>query len=201
MSGGLEGGNVSALDVLERFTDALGALCDLDPGSVSDGDTLVALSRSVDRLEAVVTRATARFDAERGYEADGARSCGDWVATSCHLPLGASRRRVKLARALRHMPVTERAWINGEICGAHVAMIDSARTPATAEVFARDEKILVDNARELRFGAFTKTLAYWGQLADPVGVENQARAQHDSRRVHHSKPSTAVGVSTGCSMP
>ena len=123
---------MSASDVLEQVHSGIGALCELDPGSISDGDTLVELSRSFDRLEGALTRATARFDADRGYEDTGARSAADWVSTKCHLPLGTARRRVKLGRALRHMPVAEEAWLAGDIGSAHVATLDSARTPEAA---------------------------------------------------------------------
>lgn len=174
-------------EVLERFGVDIDALCAVDPGVLSDEETLVQLSAQLDRLEAVVTRATARFEADGGFAGCGARTGAHWLATKCHLPLGTARRRLRLGQALRHMPVTEEAWLAGEIGAAHVGALDSARSPETAESFARDEKALVDNARELVYGAFKRTLDYWCQLADPDGTERSAEELHDSRRVHMSK--------------
>jgi hypothetical protein len=54
-------------------------------------------------------------------------------------------------------------------------------------VYARDEAVLVDKARSLRFDDFARVVAYWSQGADPDGVEDDARDVRAQRRVHLSR--------------
>jgi hypothetical protein len=65
-----------------------------------------------------------------------------------------------------------------------VAAIAAAHTDRTAQTPARDEKLLVDNAVHLRFEHFARTVAYWEQLADPDGVEDQEADRHARRHVY-----------------
>lgn len=81
----------------------------------------------------------------------------------------------------------EAAWLAGDIGEEQVARLVAARTPVTADAFARDEAWLVGKARELRYGPFVGMLAYWAQLADPEGADAEAEAQHRARRVHLSR--------------
>jgi hypothetical protein len=166
---------------------ALDALCAVDPARLADGETVQALHRQVERLRAVCARATAAFDAGRGWEDEGARTAAAWVAARCGMPADTARREVRLGRALRSMPHVEAAWLAGEIGEAQVFLLAGARTPATAEAFARDEEWLVGRARGLRFLSFARALAYWRQLADPDGTETSAEAQLAGRRLHLSQ--------------
>ncbi len=103
------------------------------------------------------------------------------------MPISAARHRVRLGRALRHLPAAEEAWLAGDVGAAHVSRLARARTSATEDALARDESMLVDQARELQFRNFSKTLAYWAQLADPDGAEGQAKANHQRRTLHLSQ--------------
>jgi hypothetical protein len=85
------------------------------------------------------------------------------------------------------MPLVEEAWLTGELSRHHVDGICRVRTTATAEVFGRDEAMLVEQARVLSFRQFQRVVAYWQQLADPNGVERDAEAAHAARRVHLSQ--------------
>ncbi|MDQ4091028.1 MAG: 13E12 repeat family protein, partial [Actinomycetota bacterium] len=115
-----------------------------------------------------------------------ARTASAWMAARCRLPVETARRRVKLGRALRHMGVAEAAWLAGEIGEAQVRLLAGVRTPATADAFARDEDMLVEQARGLRYGSFARCVAYWAELADPEGADRSAEARHQARRVHLS---------------
>ena len=85
------------------------------------------------------------------------------------------------------MPATRAAWAAGEINADHVRRLIAARTPATETDFERDEKLLVDQAKDLRFASFDRAVAYWLQLADPNGTETAAGEQHGRRRMHLSQ--------------
>ncbi len=174
------------MDVVRSLVAAVDALCAADPSTLADGESLVALQRELERLTAVLTRATATFDAGGSWASDGARSSAAWLTARCGLPRATARRRVRLGRDLRHMAVVEAAWLTGDIGQAQVAQLAEARTEVTAESFARDEEMLVGQARDLPYRHFSRALAYWSQHADPDGAEDAAAAQHQARRLHLS---------------
>lgn len=61
------------------------------------------------------------------------------------------------------------------------------RNDSTDEVLARDEPVLVDQARSLRFDRFVRACAYWKQRADPDGADRddeQRRSRRDVYLVH-----------------
>src|SRR5438105_5491135 len=138
---------------LEALSEALDAVCAEDPARLADPEAIVALHRQLARLEAATTRASAAFDAGGVWEPDRARSAAAWIAMACHLPTSAARRRVRLGRELRLMDVVEKAWLSGEVGEAQVALLARARTPRRAQTFARDEQMLIAQARSLRFGS------------------------------------------------
>ena len=176
--------------VLEGIRDlvaSVDAVCVADPTRLADGETVQELYRQLGRLSAAAARATAAFDAGRSFEADGAKTAAAWVSVRCHVPITTARRRVQLGRALRHMPAVEEAWLAGDIGEAHATLFARARTPEAAATFERDEAMLVEHARTLRYDHFARTMAYWRQLADPEGTEKEAGAQREARRVHLSQ--------------
>jgi hypothetical protein len=88
---------------------------------------------------------------------------------------------------MRELPIAEAAWLAGSIDGHHVRLLARARTPVTAECLERDEALLVDAARAMRYDRFARVVAYWQQMADPDGVEADAGALHQRRRAHVSR--------------
>jgi hypothetical protein len=175
------------LDAMHDLTAAVDAVCALDPARIADAETIQALHRQLERLNAAAARATAAFDAGGAWEADGSRTAAAWLAYRCNQPVTSARRRVQLGRALRAMPEVEEAWLAGDIGEAHVGLFASVRTPVTAACFERDEARLVAQARRLRYRHFARCLAYWAQLADPDGTESAADRQHAARRLHLSQ--------------
>jgi hypothetical protein len=167
-----------------ELSEEIDALAALDPSALADRESMVDLHRELSRLDAVLTRAAAAFEAGREFEADGAQTAAAWLATTCGLPRQLARRRVRLGRGLRHLPVCEQAWLAGEITAEHVGAIAALRRPATEAALARDEAMLVEDAIELRFESFTRVLAYWGQRADPDGAEDDEEGRRARRDVY-----------------
>ena len=163
-----------------------------DPQALSDGEAVERLHRCLARLEAVTTRATAAFDASRAWEGRGARSAAAWVSVRCGVAPASAHRRVHLGRALRHLPVAEAAWVGGDIDSSRVSMMAKARTPATEDALARDEDVLVGQAKRMRFAHFVRALAYWRYRADRHGCERDARRVRDG-------DSTCRRASAACS--
>jgi hypothetical protein len=169
---------------LTDLAEVVDHLVDVDPSCVADGESIVALQRQLARLEAVVTTATRAFDASGEWATDGARNATAWLATRCHLPKSAARRRIRLGHHLDDLPVGARAWMNGDITAAHLAALASVHRGVTAEALARDEVMLVDQASTLRYESFVRALAYWEQQADPSGTEDGEEARRARRNVY-----------------
>jgi hypothetical protein len=180
-------GEVVFADRVLQLHAAIDEVCEADPMTLADGETMQSLYRELERLNAAVARATAAFESDRTWEADGARSAAAWISVRCGQPIGAARRRVRLGRALRAMPATEAAWLAGDIGAAHVEPLAAVRRRVGGEAFDPDEASLVERASTLRHCDFLGVLAYWFQAADPNGVEQDAQAQRDARRLHLSQ--------------
>ncbi|MCU1485787.1 MAG: hypothetical protein JWN67_2533 [Actinomycetia bacterium] len=154
------------------------------PAAFADGDSIVELDRAINQLQALRNGAVGVWDAEKEWAPSRAKSGAAWLAWKCRRPLDETRRWTRVARQLRSMPETEAAWLAGEIHERHVSKLCSARRPETAEVFDRDEGMLLDNARRLSFAHFHRTVDYWLQHADPDGAEADADRQRDRREAH-----------------
>jgi hypothetical protein len=173
--------------MLESLSAAVAELVAADPAGLASPEAVVELQRLAAQMDAVTHRVTAAFDTARVWESDGARSASAWLAATTRLPLGACRQRVRLGRALRHLPRTEAAWLAGDLDRAHVAVLARARRPPVAALFDRDEPVLVHQATTCSYAVFTRAAAYWHQLADPDGADRDAATQRAHRRAHHSK--------------
>ena len=200
---------------LPALSAAIDELIAEGPDTLADGESMIGLRRELARFEAVIATATARFDTSREWEADGAQTAAAWLAWQCHLPKAVTRRQVSLGRKLRHLPACEQAWLDGDITAHHVGVIGAVRRPTTEQALARDEKLLVDNAKHLRFDAFNRVVDYWAQRADPDGAEDHDRycdvdtcdRPADDCQVDHLTPYSQGGPTTqangrlGCAYP
>src|SRR5664280_1764767 len=169
---------------LEFLTAALDELSGSDLSAFADTESIVQLHRQLARLEAIVTEATAAFDAAGNWVPDGARNASAWLTSMCHLPRTQARRQVRRGRELRHLPDCSRAWRDGDITAAQVDVIVSLRSDITQEALARDEEMLVDQARTLRHGSLVRAAAYWKQLADPDGTDEEEEKRRSRRDVY-----------------
>jgi len=168
------------LDVLTQALDHLGGV---DPSVFADTDSIELLHRQLARLEALVTGATAAFDAAGNWMPEGARNATGWLTARCRVTRAQARREVRRGRELRHLPATAGAWADGRITGPHVDVLADLRCGTTEETLARDEPMLVDQATRLRFDQFVRATAYWMQRADPNGGDEAAEKRRARRDV------------------
>jgi hypothetical protein len=156
---------------LDDFAEALDALVASGAQNYGDCASIEELHRHLSRFESFVTEATATFEAGEEWAADGAKTASAWIATRCRLPRSAARRRVRLGRALRHLPECAEAWREGAIGVDQARAIASARRHRTEASMERDEGMLVSQAAQMGFEDFYRALSYWKQLADPDGAD------------------------------
>src|SRR5437763_8680796 len=105
------------------------------------------------------------------------------MAYRTHAPKAECGSRVWAGRKLADMPLVADAWAAGEISIAHVRRLAAVRNPRTEELFARDEAMLVSEARELTFWGFEQALDRWLLLADPNGCDENAMERRNRRAV------------------
>ncbi|MGD0748207.1 MAG: DUF222 domain-containing protein [Acidimicrobiales bacterium] len=149
-----------------------------------DAESVTRLVHELSRLESFTTCAVAQFDASGDWAQDGARNATAWIAAMCRIPRTMARRFVRRGRMLRRLPVTAGAWEEGSIAAPHVDLMIGLAREATETVLARDEAMLVSQAKGLRFKQFAQTVAYWDQLADPDGTEEAAESRRARRDVY-----------------
>jgi Domain of unknown function (DUF222) len=186
------------------LTAAIDGLLDIDPDVLDDtelAEAVVEVHRQQARLAAAVTRLTAAADARRVWADDGSRSCGAWMAHRCRLPVGQARAEAWLGRRLRTMPATSEALAAGDLSPRHAMVLASLAGGRTAELFVRDEALLVDHARTMSWANFVRAIEYWHQHADPDGVERDADHDEALRRVHLSPGMRGTGILDGMLTP
>lgn len=158
---------------------------DLDGlGSATLSEMVERLQVLKARLEAAEARVVARWDAERCWQADGARNGAAWLAWRCRIPVPVAGQRVRHARAVRDLPAVEAAWAAGEIDRSHISTLLGVRNPRTEERFVDGHQELLAAARTLRHSHLRRVCDLWSQLADPDGAEDAAAAERAGREVH-----------------
>ena len=75
----------------------------------------------------------AEFDERRGWTGPGIKSCAHWLSWQCGLGMGAAREHVRVARALRTLPLTAAAFLEGRISYAKARALTRVAEPATEE--------------------------------------------------------------------
>ena len=169
---------------LAALGSTLDALVGCGPHLCADADSIEVLHRELARLEAFVTEAVAAFESGEEWAADGAKTASAWIATRCRVPRSVARRRVRLGRSLRQLPVCAEAWRQGRIGSDQAKAIAGARRHRTEQAMDRDEPMLVDQASRMGFDDFFRALSYWKQLADPEGADDQDMAHKAARTVY-----------------
>ena len=168
---------------LENFAGALEALVASDATNYGDCESIEELHHLQARLDSFVTEATAAFEVGEEWAADGAKTAASWLSARCRVSRAAAKRRVRLGRTLRHLPAVAEAWRDGAIGEDQAQAIASARRHRTESSMARDEEMLVAQAKEMGFDDFSRALDYWKQLADPDGADASDEERKASRDV------------------
>jgi len=169
---------------LESLAESLEALIASGAANYGDRASVEELHRLSSRLEAFVTEATAAFESNEEWAADGAKTAAAWIATRCRVPRSAAKRRVRLGRSLRHLPECARAWRDGDIGVDQAKAIAGARRHRTQASMTRDEAMLVSQAAQMGFEDFYRALSYWKQLADPDGADADEEERRAARSVY-----------------
>lgn len=109
--------------------------------AVEDAEALPALEQveaELCTLAGQIAAATCRFlvllgdfDAREGWAGWNVRSCAQWLSWRCGLDLRTAREYVRVARALRELPVTRDAFAAGRVSYSKARAISRVATPHT----------------------------------------------------------------------
>jgi hypothetical protein len=94
-------------------------------------DELTALAARIAAATAQFLRALGEFDARKGWDVEGIRSCAQWLSWRCGMALGTAREHVRVARALRSLPQTRAALAAGDISFSKARAITRIATEET----------------------------------------------------------------------
>ena len=99
----------------------------------------------------------------------GIRSCAEWLAWQCGLSPGPAREHVRVARALRRLPVLATAFAEGRLSYSKVRALTRVAEPGT-------EAALLEFALEATASQVERTVRAW-RRADAPDSESQAARQ------------------------
>ena len=104
----------------------------------------------------------------------GFRSPSAWLEAPTGEPIGACKRALHLGERLGRMPVVAEVFAAGDLSESALGLLADAWAEPVAEVFARDEEMLVDWAQRLALHDFKLVFATWLANADPNRIERSA---------------------------
>lgn len=133
-------------DTLAEMRRIADRLSGLDPAELNDpalASTFVALSRQLDRFDAVRTRLARAMEVRGVGLEDGARSTAAWIAWKTGRTSSAVHHTLKVGEVCELLPRTAALWAAGEITTPAVEAITAARVPhADEELVACEDDLL-----------------------------------------------------------
>jgi hypothetical protein len=123
------------------------------------GDRICAGAVHLAAATSAWLRLVAEFDERGGWHGVGITSCAHWLAWKCALTPGTARQHVRVARALRELPVTAAAFASGELSYSKVRALTRVAEPGT-------ETELVEFARHATASQVERTVRAWRRADD-----------------------------------
>lgn len=165
------------------FERLAGAIDDLEVPA--HGDALVEVLVLVDRLSAKVSAVVGEFDAEGGWEVEGATSAAAWLRSRAGMTHANAAAIVRTAKRLRSLPVTSAAWSRGELSGGQVSAIVANVDQKRVDLFAEHESAVVPALVSLSVPETATAMNRWRARADAL-IEDAPPAEPE-RSVHLSR--------------
>jgi len=144
------------------------------------------LRGEVTMLQARAAEVLATIDRDRLFEGAGYLTAAALVVDRTGESWDAARRWVAEARGLADHPQVRDAFACAAIDRPRVAMLLAA-SRVSAELFGRDERVLVDTVAGLSMVQAFRVLGYWRQAADREAAAADGEHLHRRRRLHVSR--------------
>ena len=98
------------------------------------GDRIAAMAASINAAMYQMLVLIAQFDHHRGWQSPGRASCADWLVWRTGVTIGTAREKVRVARALEHLPKTSREMEAGLLSYTKVRALTRVATPENEDV-------------------------------------------------------------------
>jgi Domain of unknown function (DUF222)/HNH endonuclease len=172
--------SASPLEELDVAVDAVVAqpIDTLPDAALSDD--LVALNRSLERLEAELLRRLQRFHQRRVAAASGMSTVG-WLRSACRMTVRSAAHRIHLAQAFAAVPAALDSARDGRAPLCNAAMVARLAEDVGAEVVQPIEHLLVGAAEQFVPGKMRLLAEQSRQLLDPDGALDAANRAHERR--------------------
>ena len=133
-----------------------------------------------DRLDAKISEALRRFDAEEGWAADGSLSLTCWLVGHGRRSHRDAHREATAARRLAQLPVTAAAWSDGALSSGQVAAIVANVSSERAGLYALHEPGLTPVLAELSVADTARAMRAWRLRADATEDDGPEPADRPS---------------------
>jgi hypothetical protein len=150
-------------------------------------DDQIALQRISSRVQAESLRRLRRFDRGQGYANTLALSAKAWLRWKCNLDPDAASRQVDVARQLDSLPLTCKAFADGDISFTHVSLIAGTAKQLGDRMEPEAEGVLVKLAAEVDPRRLRRAATMLRHCLEPDEVLLDANEQHERRFLHLSQ--------------
>jgi len=164
---------------------AIDRLAALDPSTLTADELhelVMQLTREESRLAAAKSTVVAAWDSQRQWADNGSKTAAARLMLDASVSARTARRALYRARRLRTMPCTASALAEGKLSMDHADLLMRANEPAVADLFARDEGLLVDQIKVLRHPTAQRCVQYWRNVAEDEAGKETCDRDHDARR-------------------
>ena len=96
-------------------------------------EELTDLAGHINAANGRFLRVLAEFDRRRGWAEWAVKSCAHWLNWRCGISLGAAREKVRVARALEHLPGVAAAMVEGRLSYFKAREMTRVATPANED--------------------------------------------------------------------
>jgi hypothetical protein len=131
-------------------------------------ETYVALRHDIDRREAVAAKLLAGLHGRQVPLGDGASSTPAWVQWRTGQRAGEAKASLEAGRACEHLPLTAKAWAQGEISASAARTICKGIKTGHESLYADLESQLVDFAAAHEYRDLDGVIRYYRRCADAI---------------------------------
>lgn len=168
---------------------AVAELGDLDLDRLSGPalhELVIAVAAARDALAVAHARLIGRWTATGQWADDGSRTAAARLGRDTHHSVAGAVTETRRARQAVAMPATCQAIASGRLSIEHLDLLGRARGGGRADLFSRDEQLLVQICADLRYRPAQVAVDRWIQHADEHAAATDFDRQVDRSGVHVS---------------
>ncbi len=150
-------------------------------------EQLVTCTALLERVEALTCLHAGAWEPRQIWHGTNARSSRAWLVHHSTLSTPAAGRILRTGRFVNGHERVADDLRTGQLTSTKAALLTAAVTPNRAELFARDEDVLLATLAPLDADDTATVLRRWQALADDHLANDDAATQHDRRGLRHSQ--------------